>query len=403
VTEIITVYYLLLKKHNKTGLKYLCQTTKKEPDKYKGSGKRWRHHIKKHGYDCQTTILGKFEKKEELVKKGKYYSSLWNVVDSNDFANLRIEEGDGGDTSNFIDYKAMKPMPTGKWKRPDLTKYNETRINPVIVWIDCPWCGEKGYGEDFFQKHIGSKKKDKKYYSCASNPRNLHPNSKLYLINGEELSVKEISAKYSLPITTINNRLYQKWDWDKIINTPLQETQKYKIFSKDLTIPEIAEIYSEILSKTMVYTCLENNFPLEDFITQLEILYSVGIIKCPHCNQSGNTSVWIYLHFSKCRELTNIKHANEKTFDYDGEQLTLREISKKTGIPKKTLRTRIRKMSLERAISLKESRKEKKHLVDGNYYQTTTLLKEFNITSTSLYRNLKKGLSAQEIVNKFRN
>ena len=60
-------------------------------------------------------------------------------------------------------------------------------------------------------------------------------------------------------------------------------------------------------------------------------------------------------------------------------------------------------MSLERAISLKESRKEKKHLVDGNYYQTTALITKFNIASTTFYRNLKKGLSAQEIVNKFRN
>ena len=57
------MYYLLLKTHNKTGLKYLCQTKKKDPIKYSGSGTRWLRHLKKHGFDFETKILGKFSKK----------------------------------------------------------------------------------------------------------------------------------------------------------------------------------------------------------------------------------------------------------------------------------------------------------------------------------------------------
>ena len=124
------MYYLLLKTHNKTGLKYLCQTKKKDPIKYQGSGERWIRHLNKHGYDFSTKILGKFKKKKELVKLGEKYSKKWNVKKDRNFANLIDETGDGGDTSKFIDYKNMKPMPTGLWKRPDLKKYNLTRINP---------------------------------------------------------------------------------------------------------------------------------------------------------------------------------------------------------------------------------------------------------------------------------
>jgi hypothetical protein len=124
------MYYLCIKTHNKTNLKYLCQTKRKNPKKYLGSGTRWLRHIKKHGKDISTIILGKFKNKKELIKEGKKYSKKFNVTKSKKWANLRDEEGDGGDTSKHINYKAMKPMPRGIWKRPDLTKYNQNRINP---------------------------------------------------------------------------------------------------------------------------------------------------------------------------------------------------------------------------------------------------------------------------------
>lgn len=93
------MFYLYVKTHNKTGLKYLGQTSLSDPHKYQGSGKRWRVHIKKHGYDVTTDIIFETEDKEELKEQGIYYSNLWNVVESTEWANLMIEQGDGGDTS----------------------------------------------------------------------------------------------------------------------------------------------------------------------------------------------------------------------------------------------------------------------------------------------------------------
>lgn len=94
-----TMYYLYVKTHNKTGLKYLGKTVSKDPHKYPGSGTIWRRHLDKHGYDYSTEILLETDSKEHLTEKGIYYSNLWKIVESKEWANLKPESGDGGDTS----------------------------------------------------------------------------------------------------------------------------------------------------------------------------------------------------------------------------------------------------------------------------------------------------------------
>lgn len=90
------MYYLYLKQHNLTGLQYLGQTSASDPHKYKGSGKRWRQHISKHGYDVTTKILLMTEDLVELKATGLFFSKLWGVSKSPEYANLKDEEGDGG-------------------------------------------------------------------------------------------------------------------------------------------------------------------------------------------------------------------------------------------------------------------------------------------------------------------
>jgi hypothetical protein len=90
------MYYLYIKKHNVTGLKYLGYTSAKDPYKYKGSGKYWSLHIKKYGYDVTTIILLASDSKEEIKTTGEFFSDLFGVVKHNDWANLKIESCDGG-------------------------------------------------------------------------------------------------------------------------------------------------------------------------------------------------------------------------------------------------------------------------------------------------------------------
>lgn len=91
--------YLYVKTHNKTGLKYLGKTIREDPYTYRGSGKRWTAHLDKHGNDVRTEILLETNDNNELIQQGIYYSEKFNVVESKDWANLKIEQGDGGDTS----------------------------------------------------------------------------------------------------------------------------------------------------------------------------------------------------------------------------------------------------------------------------------------------------------------
>jgi hypothetical protein len=98
--------YLYIKTHNITGLKYLGKTIQ-DPYTYKGSGKRWLNHLKKHGNDVTTEIVGQFTTIEELTETSIPLSEKLNIVDSKQWANLRPESGDGGDTSQYIDYSKL--------------------------------------------------------------------------------------------------------------------------------------------------------------------------------------------------------------------------------------------------------------------------------------------------------
>lgn len=101
--------YLYVKTHNETGLKYLGKTVQ-DPFRYKGSGKRWTNHIRKHGYDVTTEILFETDSKEELKQVGLYYSELYNIVDSNEWANIIPEACDGfdSDTSRKLAIERVK-------------------------------------------------------------------------------------------------------------------------------------------------------------------------------------------------------------------------------------------------------------------------------------------------------
>jgi hypothetical protein len=87
--------YLLVKTHSTTGLKYLCQTTRRDYEKYPGSGLYWKKHLVKHGTQHTTQVVRECANREEIIHWGQYYSNLWNVVNSSEWANLRPEEGSG--------------------------------------------------------------------------------------------------------------------------------------------------------------------------------------------------------------------------------------------------------------------------------------------------------------------
>ena len=147
-TTSMTIY-LYVKTHNKTGLKYLGKTISNDPHLYQGSGTIWKRHIKKHGYDVTTEILLETDNPEELKEVGIYYSNLWNIVESKDFANLIPETGDGG------------AMPWSVESRQKVSKANKGRKHTEEA--------KKNYSQAQQRQAEHLSKKTKEYLSIPEN------------------------------------------------------------------------------------------------------------------------------------------------------------------------------------------------------------------------------------------
>ena len=105
----MSIYYLMVKTHNITGLKYLCQTKKKDPYRYLGSGIEWTKHLRRYGKTIRTEVLIETTDKQLLNDTGRYYSLLWKVTTAMDdygnkiWANAIPETGGGPGLPNPTD------------------------------------------------------------------------------------------------------------------------------------------------------------------------------------------------------------------------------------------------------------------------------------------------------------
>jgi hypothetical protein len=92
----------MIKVHNITGLRYLCQTKQNDPYKYLGSGTDWKHHLSQFGRNVSTTIISSSSNKTLINELGRKLSKEWRITSSvDDFGNKiwanRIDEtGAGG-------------------------------------------------------------------------------------------------------------------------------------------------------------------------------------------------------------------------------------------------------------------------------------------------------------------
>jgi hypothetical protein len=116
--------YLYIKTHQKTGLKYFGKTTR-NPINYKGSGKYWKSHIKKHGNCVDTKIIGTFDDEIECCDFALRFSLENNIVDSIEWANLINENGlDGAPKGNILSAETKQKISKSLLGKPSIkTKY----------------------------------------------------------------------------------------------------------------------------------------------------------------------------------------------------------------------------------------------------------------------------------------
>lgn len=116
--------HLYVKTHNTTKLKYFGKTTR-DPFKYKGSGKYWTQHLRKHGANVSTVIIGSFSDENECMKVALEFSKEFDIVDSPEWANLIDENGlDGAPVGHqghiFTDEQKIKISVSSKSNWADL-------------------------------------------------------------------------------------------------------------------------------------------------------------------------------------------------------------------------------------------------------------------------------------------
>lgn len=141
---------LYIKTHNITGLKYFGKTTRNVYD-YKGSGKYWLSHLKKHGNDVTTEIVAQFEDNDQssCEEYALNFSIENNIVESKEWANLILEDGLRGFpvgnklseiTKNKISKTLVgKPSPKSKYimKEPISVRSERSRITASkTIWIN---------------------------------------------------------------------------------------------------------------------------------------------------------------------------------------------------------------------------------------------------------------------------
>jgi hypothetical protein len=201
-------YKLYLKEHLDTGLKYLGVTVQKDPHKYTGSGKHWKAHIAKHGYNVSTDVIFETEDYEVFKEWCVHVSDHLNIVESEEYANLIPETGD---KVNPIGQKVATEKVTGS------------------VWIT--------NGKENQRVHLGYNVLPEGYWRGKTNKnpytsRKKSDNHPTYYINDIEMRYNEAVEKYGSRFKKTLKRMKQK---GKLVHTSRKwrdyETMKVEILS----------------------------------------------------------------------------------------------------------------------------------------------------------------------------
>jgi len=128
--------FLYIKQHTVTGKLYFGKTTK-NPESYAGSGKYWLAHINKHGKNhVETLWYCLFYDKDDCVSFAQHFSKQHDIVNSDDWANLMVENGlNGGLVKNnyFKIYNTIPRTEAQKYNRSVQQQGKASKTYPVII------------------------------------------------------------------------------------------------------------------------------------------------------------------------------------------------------------------------------------------------------------------------------
>ena len=122
--EMFKPNYLYVKTHNITGLKYFGKTIRKDPHAYKGSGTYWKQHLVEFGDDVSTEIIGHYLDENICLINAIEFSQLNDIVNSDEWANLKIECLFGG--WDYINEKGLNLEEN--WSEESIKRHREKSL-----------------------------------------------------------------------------------------------------------------------------------------------------------------------------------------------------------------------------------------------------------------------------------
>jgi hypothetical protein len=234
---------LMIKKHSVTGLRYFCKTPRKNYIKYLGSGVFWTSHIKKHGPEFVVTewVSELFYAPEEIKEFAVLFSELFDIVNSKDWANLKIEDGlEGGMSSQTA--KEMWSKPGVKERRSVIQKEAQNR-------------------ED-----VKAKKRNNTKESWID-------------ANRRATRIKKITEKRALQVMGVS---------------PL----------KGKTLVDIHGVKAKDVSRKISNGLLNANIKRTEAQKE-NLRKTKEKVTCPHCGKVGGGGSMIQWHFNNCKDRTN--------------------------------------------------------------------------------------------------
>jgi hypothetical protein len=93
---------LYIKQCSHCRLKYFGKTSRKEIEKYIGSGKRWKNHLKKYNANSMHLWNSDWYYDTSISRFALKFSKMNKIVESKNWANLKVEDGLEGGWDNIV-------------------------------------------------------------------------------------------------------------------------------------------------------------------------------------------------------------------------------------------------------------------------------------------------------------
>jgi len=176
---------LLVMSHNVTGLKYFCKTADlRNVYNYKGSGLYWKKHLNKHGKDVTVGVMGFYTDYQRCRDAALKFSQENDIVNSDAWANLVLENGTDGAlsgsdnpfygkkhtpemTEHLRQQKIGKSVNKGAYRSPE----NRAKISASLKGRKNPVVSKALTGRKLPQETIEKMKESRKGYTHSMETR----------------------------------------------------------------------------------------------------------------------------------------------------------------------------------------------------------------------------------------